>query len=209
VDKYIGDAIVAVFGAPVGDPDHARHAVRAALACRRRLVEMNLSEPAFVGHRLKARIGLAGGEVVVGNVGSRRRFNYTVMGDAVNLASRLEGANKAYGTDILVGESVRAQAGDEFRWREIDLVRVKGREAPERIFSPDFAGTATAEADRRDAAYAAALAAYRAGDFPGAAAGFQAEAAADPVAEAFARRLGEIPSTAPADWQGISSLDTK
>jgi adenylate cyclase len=209
VDKYIGDAIVAVFGAPVGDPDHPRHAVRAALACRRRLAEMNESEPAFAGHRLKARIGLASGEVVVGNVGSRRRFNYTVMGDTVNLASRLEGANKAYGTDILVGESVRIEAGNGFRWREIDLVRVKGREAPERIFSPDSVEAGGPEADRRDAAFVAALAAYRAGDFSRAAAGFEAEAAADPVAAAFVRRLGEMPSTAPADWRGISNLETK
>jgi adenylate cyclase len=111
-----------------------------------------------------------------------------------------------------VGESVRIEAGNGFRWREIDLVRVKGREAPERIFSPDWieAGEAgTPEADRRDAAFAAALAAYRAGDFPRAAAGFEAEADADPVAAAFARRLGEMPSAAPADWQGISSLETK
>jgi adenylate cyclase len=170
---------------------------------------MNESEPAFAGHRLKARIGLASGEVVVGNVGSRRRFNYTVMGDTVNLASRLEGANKAYGTDILVGESVRIEAGNGFRWREIDLVRVKGREAPERIFSPDSIEAGAPEADRRDAAFAAALTAYRAGDFPRAASGFEAEAAADPVAAAFARRLGEMPPKAPADWRGISSLETK
>ena len=209
VDKYIGDAIVAVFGAPVSNPDHARHAVRAALACRRRLAEMNRSEPAFAGHRLKARIGLASGEAVVGNVGSRRRFNYTVMGDTVNLASRLEGANRAYGTEVLVGESVRTQAGDEFRWREIDLVRVKGRRAPVRIFSPQPLESNPTEADRSDAAYAAALAAYRAGDFTRAAAGFQAEAAADPNAAAFARRLGEMSPAAPADWQGISNLETK
>jgi TolA-binding protein len=131
------------------------------------------------------------------------------MGDTVNLASRLEGANKAYGTDILAGESVRVEAGDELRWREIDLVRVKGRAVPVRVFFPDLSGPAATEADRRDAAYAAALAAYRAGDFPRAAARFQAEAAADPLADAFARRLGKMPSTAPADWQGISSLETK
>ena len=126
-----------------------------------------------------------------------------------SLASRLEGANKAYGTDILVGQAVRIEAGDGFRWREIDLVRVKGRAAPERIFSPDSVEAGAPEADRRDAAFAAALAAYRAGDFPRAAAGFAAEAGADPVAAAFARRLGDMPRTAPGDWQGISSLETK
>ena len=101
VDKYIGDAIVAVFGAPHDDPDHALSAVRAALACQAKLSELNRDAVAFKGHRLACRIGINTGAMLVGNIGSRRRFNYTVMGDAANLASRLEGVNKMYGTRIL------------------------------------------------------------------------------------------------------------
>ena len=208
VDKYVGDAIVAVFGAPVPAADHARHGVKAAIACRERLAEMNRSEAAFAGKRLSARIGLATGEVVVGNVGSRRRLNYTVMGDTVNLASRLEGANKAYGSEILASEAVKAAAGDGFRWREIDRVRVKGRAAPVTIFAPDRGKPPSPEKDRQNAAYADALAAYRAGDFNRARAGFEAVAADDPIAAAFARRLADAPPAA-ADWDGVSGLETK
>jgi adenylate cyclase/guanylate cyclase len=94
VDKYVGDSIVAVFGAPADDPDHAANAANAALDCCARLAELNVSSAAFRECRLSQRIGINSGEALVGNFGSRRRFNYSVMSDAVNLASRLEGANK-------------------------------------------------------------------------------------------------------------------
>ena len=97
VDKYIGDAIVAVFGAPLDDPDHATNAVHAALRCTTPLGMLDRVNAAF-GRTVRQRIGLNSGEALVGNIGSRRRFNYTVMGDMVNLASRLEGSNKLYGT---------------------------------------------------------------------------------------------------------------
>src|SRR5262249_44231649 len=105
VDKYIGDAIAAVFGAPLDDPDHATNAVRASLRCRARLEELNASASAFRGYKLGQRIGLNTGEALVGNIGSRQRFNYTVMGDAVNLASRLEGANKYFASTIMAGQA--------------------------------------------------------------------------------------------------------
>jgi adenylate cyclase len=124
------------------------------------------------------------------------------MGDTVNLASRLEGANKFYGTEILASEAVHAAAGREFHWREIDLVRVKGREAPVRIFAP-------LESDEpAESAFAAALAAYRAGDFARAAALLETEASTDPAAAAFARRLRGLSAAAPG-WAGINVLDTK
>ena len=110
VDKYIGDSIVAMFGAPADDPAHARNAVAAALQCRDKLAELNASHPAFAGRGLSHRIGLNSGEAVVGNIGSRRRFNYTVMSDTVNVASRLEGANKYYGTAIMASEMTMAQS---------------------------------------------------------------------------------------------------
>ena len=116
VDKYIGDAIVAVFGAPLDDPDHAtqRGARRAAMR-RDSSAELDRIQAAFEGRALRQRIGLNSGEALVGNIGSRRRFNYTVMGDMVNLASRLEGANKVFGTTIMASETTVALAGDGVR----------------------------------------------------------------------------------------------
>ena len=113
---------------------HAAAATRAALRCQRRLAEMNAPGGAFADRPLAQRIGLNTGEVLVGNIGSRRRFNYTVMGDAVNLASRLEEANKEYGTAILVAEATVSAAGPGFAWRELDRIRVRGREQPVRIY---------------------------------------------------------------------------
>ena len=109
IDKYIGDSIVAVFGAPADDNDHARNAAHAALGCRVRLDELNQASAAFQGYKVAHRMGLNSGEALVGNIGSRRRFNYSVMSDAVNVASRLEGANKYYGTTIAgLGNNSRA-----------------------------------------------------------------------------------------------------
>jgi adenylate cyclase len=135
VDKYIGDAIVAVFGAPVQDARHAEQAMRAAMRMRDAL----RAEPerfSLAGLPLKTRIGLNTGRVLIGNIGSPRRFNYTAMGDAVNLASRLEGANKAYGTSILVSEDTMRAAGDAVAARRVDIVRVVGRAQPVRLYEP-------------------------------------------------------------------------
>ena len=134
VDKYIGDSIVAVFGAPADDPDHAANAARAALDCCTQLAELNASSAAFHEHKLAQRIGINSGEALVGNFGSRRRFNYSVMSDAVNLASRLEGANKFYGTTVIASETTVALTGDAFAWRELDAIRVKGRTQALKIY---------------------------------------------------------------------------
>ncbi|PJI38688.1 MAG: hypothetical protein CTR53_15615 [Ferrovibrio sp.] len=135
VDKYIGDAIVAVFGAPVVDMRHAEQAMRAAMQMRDAL----LAEPerfSLAGLPLKTRIGLNTGRVLIGNIGSPRRFNYTAMGDAVNLASRLEGANKVYGTSILVSDDTMRAAGEAIIARRVDIVRVVGRAQPVRLYEP-------------------------------------------------------------------------
>jgi adenylate cyclase len=131
IDKYVGDAIDGVFGAPANDPDHALHAAMAALACRAKLLQMDAADmDALRGRKLHQRIGLHTGVGIVGNIGSRRRFNYTVMGDSANLASRLEGANKFYGTTILASQATARLAGTAIAWREIDIVRVVGRSEP-------------------------------------------------------------------------------
>jgi adenylate cyclase len=216
VDKYIGDAILAVFGAPVDDPDHALHAVEAALACRNRLEEMSREFSQMVGRPLSARIGINSGQAIVGNIGSRRRFNYTVMGDAVNLASRLEGANKIYGTDILVSDTAMAGCGDRVKFREIDLVRVVGRESPVRIFEPfslTGAEAPTPESvaqDEQAGHFAAALGAFREQRFAAAADAFAELAEIDAVAAYYvdrARALAESPPD--AGWDGITNLTEK
>jgi class 3 adenylate cyclase len=216
VDKYIGDAILAVFGAPVDDSEHALHAVEAALACRNRLEEMSREFSQTLGRPVIARIGINSGQAIVGNIGSRRRFNYTVMGDAVNLASRLEGANKIYGTDILVSDTTVAGCADRIKFREIDLVRVVGRSAPVRIFEPlglTLADEPTPERVARDtqiARFAAALSAFRSRRFAAAAEAFATLAEADAVAAHFADRARAFAGSPPEEgWDGITNLAEK
>jgi len=135
VDKYIGDAIMAFWGAPLRDPDHALHAVQAATAMRKRMVSLS-REMAERGYPdLKIGVGINSGPMRVGNMGSRYRVAYTVMGDAVNLASRLEGLTRQYGIWLIAGQETRERING-FAWRELDLVRVKGKDQPVAIFEP-------------------------------------------------------------------------
>jgi adenylate cyclase len=211
VDKFIGDAIVAAFGAPVADHDHASRAVRAALACCAKLAELNRSGTAFAGHRLQHRIGLNSGETLVGNIGSRRRFNYTVLGDSVNIASRLEGANKYFGTSILASEATVALSAAAFQWREIDTIRVKGRGAPFRVFEPlTETGVAGPDDCRHAGIYSQGLACWRAGQFAAAAELFASIAEHDPPAAFFAKRANAMMHLPPAtDWEPVYTLEGK
>jgi adenylate cyclase len=206
VDKYIGDAIVAVFGAPLDDADHAANAVRAALQCTARLGELNGVTATFKGRTVRQRIGLNSGEALVGNIGSRRRFNYTVMGDMVNLASRLEGANKVFGTTVIASETTRALTGEIFEWRELDAIRVKGRDNSVRIHEPLAASREAAPAQ----VYAEGLARYRARDFTGAAEQFARFAEIDPPSASMLARARELTRHPPGpDWEAIETLDDK
>jgi adenylate cyclase len=135
IDKYMGDAIMAFWGAPVADPDHARHAVLAALEMQDALRDLDRQFKARGWPEIKAGIGLNSGPMSVGNMGSAFRTAYTVLGDAVNLGSRLEGLTKEYGVGIIVGEQTRAALPD-FTFRELDRVRVKGKDKPVVIFEP-------------------------------------------------------------------------
>jgi len=134
LDKYIGDAIMALWGAPVTLPDHALRACQAALEMEKTMAELQEEWKIQGLPPLTARIGVHSGSVVAGNVGSRDRFNYTVLGDTVNLASRLEGVNKVYGTRILLSENTCSQVKDLLLVRELDLVQVKGRGQPVTIY---------------------------------------------------------------------------
>jgi adenylate cyclase len=136
LDKYEGDGIVAFWNAPVEEPDHPLRAVRAAVRCQRVLASRAAEFAAQVGRPLRMRVGVHTGIVSVGNFGSRRRFDYTILGDAVNLASRLEGANKRFGTSTLVSDETWRRAGPGILGREIGRVRVVGRVQPVTIHEP-------------------------------------------------------------------------
>ncbi len=211
VDKYIGDSIVAVFGAPVDDPDHARHAALAALGCRDRLAELNVAAQAFQGRQLVQRMGLNSGPALVGNIGSRRRFNYSVMGDVVNVASRLEGANKFYGTTIIASEQTMASTGEGLVWRELDSVRVMGRSLPLRIFELVGPSAEVGDADRSVlASYAEGLAHWRAGEFAQAARSFSATAEHDTPSAKFVQRADAMVAAPPGPgWEPVNTLDSK
>src|SRR5262245_58235357 len=134
IDKFIGDAIMAFWGAPSPTADHAAKACEAAIRCQQQLKALRTSAPTPWLAQVHARIGVASGEVLVGNVGTPERFNYTVMGDTVNLASRLESLNKQYGTEILVSESTYRAAKEVVLGRPVDIVQVKGKHQGVRIY---------------------------------------------------------------------------
>ncbi len=134
LDKYEGDAIMAVFGAPVDIGNHALKACRAALRMQARLEQIREEWNKQGYPSLHQRIGINTGSMVVGNMGSETRFDYTVMGDSVNLGSRLEGANKMYGTQIMIGEETYKMARDHIVVRQLDLLRVKGKTEPVKVF---------------------------------------------------------------------------
>jgi adenylate cyclase len=208
IDKYVGDAIVAVFGAPMDDPRHAEHGVRAALTCCERLEMLNAESRTMNAPALAHRIGLNSGRAVVGNVGSKRRFNYTVMGDAVNLASRLEGANRFFGTSIIASENTVELAGSTIAWRELDFVRVKGRAEALRIFEPlAISGYETEDQIARTERYGEGLALWRMGDIAAAAAMFACFADVDPPSARFLERLRKVEQDPPQkNWDPIFTL---
>jgi adenylate cyclase len=141
IDKYMGDCIMAFWNAPLDDPEHARHAVKASLAMQAAIARLNIQlerEAKATGapfHMLRMGVGINTGECVVGNMGSTRRFDYSCLGDAVNLASRLEGASKNYGVALLLGEETAKQVDAAYTVVELDRIIVKGRTVPSPIFT--------------------------------------------------------------------------
>lgn len=134
IDKYIGDAIMAFWGAPVADPDGPLHACLAALEMQRRLAKMQVKLKQVAGVELTQRVGVNTGVCTVGNMGSISKVNYTAIGDPVNLASRLEGVNKQYGTAILISEMTQQKVAGKVLTREVDRVVVMGKSEPVRIY---------------------------------------------------------------------------
>ena len=182
IDKYMGDAIMAFWGAPLRDPDHARHAVQAALAMHQGMEELAESFVARGWKPLKIGIGLNTGPMNVGNMGSDFRLAYTVLGDAVNLGSRLESLTKQYGAHIMISEYTKAAVPDVVA-RELDQVRVKGKDTPVRIYEPlGFEGEVDAATLASLAEYHEALVLYRSQKWVEAAAAFNTLAAKEPDA---------------------------
>jgi adenylate cyclase len=218
LDRFIGDAILGYFGCPVRDASHPVQACRAALVMQRRMRELNSEWEAAGLPRLRMRMGLNTGRVVAGNMGTDTVFHYTIIGDCVNLASRLESVNKIYGTDMLAGEETRRLAGDEFVWREIDRVKVKGRASAATIYTLVGQIGDSREPDTAPFVgehYAAGLASYRARDWKRASYCFRSALAVDasdgPSRAMLARceMYAASPTPPPETWDGVFELTEK
>jgi adenylate cyclase len=214
VDKYIGDAIMAFWGAPNANPGHAAAACTAALRCQRRLLDLRRSWRDRGRPLCPTRFGLHTGEVIVGNIGSAARLNYTAIGDAVNLASRLERLNKRYGTECLLSEETFRQAGAAIVARPLDWVSVAGRSAAVLIY--ELLGV-PGEVDPKRAAvaecYARALDAYRKKDWAGAMALFGQAlelCPEDGPSRLLLGRCAQYRDQPPGDgWDGVYRLTSK
>jgi adenylate cyclase len=217
LDKYIGDAIMALWGAPAPVADHALRACGAAVRMQRRLEELNdgWRQQGSGWPALRMRIGVNTGTPVVGNIGGQRRFDYTALGDAVNLAARLEPACKTYGVPTMIAEGTREAAGDGIRVRELDMLAVYGKVRPVRVY--ELIGLAGDPLDEDKAEllghYDAGLAAFRRRDFELAGEYFGAALALDP--EDGPSRLYQQRSAAymesppPADWDFVERRQIK
>jgi adenylate cyclase len=224
LDKYIGDAIMAFWGAPLTDPAHAANAARAALAMTARLAALNADLRARGLPEIGLGLGLNTGTVCVGDMGSSMRRSYTVMGDAVNLASRIEGLTRHYGVDVLVGEDTRraageppARAGEAWRWVEVDRVRVKGKTRPVTLFTPVVVPLERLDSfDEELRLWQLALASHRLQHWDETQARLQGllTAFADTPFAGLYRQLGERTdhhraTPPPADWDGAHTFDSK
>ena len=220
IDKFIGDAIMAYWGPPfVRDQDQAILGCRAGLACLEKIPLFQEQVPEITGLRrdaptIRVRIGLATGPVLIGNIGSRKIRNYTLMGDTVNLAARLEGACKAYGVSMLISEATADAVRSHILLREIDSIAVKGKTEPSRIFQPlGLVADADAAQEGSREAFETGLEAYRAQDWTRARRAFgecTIDGTSDPAARIFLDRIDVLEQEPPGkDWDGVWRLTSK
>ena len=214
LDKFIGDAIMAVFGAPLPSDHDAENAVSAAVNMLRSLDELNARRRSVSEPEISIGIGLNTGEVLSGNIGSTKRMDYTVIGDAVNLAARLEGATKGFGAELLISEFTAAQIKRHHPLREVDLLRVKGKQEPVRVFEvvthklERFPGLADPFSKFEEG-----LLRYRRGDWAGALERFLNASSGpypDTLSEVYAARCHHfLTSPPPLDWDGVWVMKSK
>ena len=212
IDKYEGDAIIAFWNAPTNQEDHAARALKAALDCQKKLLSMQETLTAISGGKaVKQRIGLNTGFATVGNFGSDKRFDYTMMGDTVNLASRLEGINKMFGTYTMCSEATKKSAlehGSKLSFRNVSNIAVVGRKEAVRIYVPmeqDEADSNSAQFKAFEAAYAE----FIAGRFEKTLPMFEANAEKDIVSRKYAEKCRDFIKTPPENWQGYLKATEK
>ena len=208
VDKYEGDAIIAFWNAPLEVPEHAVRAVRAAIRCQKVLAEMRPGFKERIGKEMFMRIGINTGPVVVGNLGSHTRFDYTMIGDAVNIAARLEGANKQFGTYTMISQFTRDMIGDILTVRELARIAVVGRREPVVVYEPMTAEEYETRKQTLET-FSKGLQLFYSGEFSRALEIFSSVQELDPPAAAYAKKCRAIMEDLPDDWQGIWVMDRK
>lgn len=210
IDKYMGDAIMAIFGAPVEYANHAEKAVDTALKMMEKLEELKMAWKAQGLPPIDIGIGINTGEMSVGNMGSKRIMAYTVMGDSVNLGSRLEGINKKYHTHIIISEYTRAVISADYIVREVDRVRVKGKNLPVTIYEVVAKGSVDASKRMLIEKFTEALHLYYKQDFVKAKEIFQLLSGVDDCSADYVGRCESmIANTPPVEWDGSSTMDSK
>ena len=211
VNQFLGDAVMAIWGAPLADPDHAASAARAALRIVESVMQAKAEADAHGVPGYAVKIGINTGPAVVGNVGAPKRYNYTAVGETVNIAARLESVPEDYGCRIVVGPDTAAAIGDRFVLCELDWIKVKGKDEAFSVFQL-IAEKSTAEAAelRYREQYGAGLERYRAGDFAAAEEIWRRQARASrtgpplaPPPLVMARRCADLKSAPPASWDGV------
>jgi adenylate cyclase len=213
LDKYMGDAIMAVFGAPLDQPDHAKRACLTAMGMMTELRKLQKKWTDEGKPVLNIGIGINSGDMVVGNMGSEMRFDYTVMGDSVNLGSRLEGINKEYGTNIVISEFTYEQVKDTLSCRELDSVRVKGKLLPVRIYELLGEKKDSNKWDGFVRVFEEGLAYYKQCQWDEAIAAFRQATeirSGDPPSELYIKRCEELRKNPPEEgWDGVYTMTKK
>ena len=211
LDKYIGDAVVAIFGAPVQRENHAEMAAEAAIEMIRKVAEIRSHFTGTPMENLTIGIGINTGTVSVGNMGSDYRFEYTAIGDEMNLGSRLEGLNKVYGTKVIISQNTARQLSAGFRLRELDFVQVKGKREPVGIY--ELIDPAIALKEDFIGAYQRGLTAYCAGQWEDAETGFREVLACEPAdnpSRIMLDRIKVLKENPPGDdWIGVWKYESK